>query len=175
MKDKKNIIIVISIVVLVIVGLLVLQVNNINKNTKEINGKTVTPVKQKINEDVEIDYKEGVKLNNNDKYIEFDIIGNNKEDIIYDINIKKIDGNIEDNKIKFTLMKKVNEGEFITVVDNKSFNNIQSYYRMYIDVLPKESNAKHTYRLSMEVESNKTVNIEVKVNGNVTANYKAIG
>lgn len=174
MKNKKNIIIV-SIVVLVVVGLLILQVININNKPKNKDGKIVTPVKEKITDDVEINYKEGIKLNSKDSYIEFDINGNNKEDVIYDINIKKIDGKIEDNKLKFTLMKKVNDGEYITVVDNMSYNNLKEYYRMYIDVLPKDNNIIHTYRLSMKEDSNIDVNIEIKVNGNVIAKYKAIG
>ena len=178
MKNKK-VIIVISIVVLVIIGLLILQVNNINKNNQNNNkNKTVTPSKDNMNGNAEIDYKEGTKLSLDYDYIEFDIKGNNTEDIIYDINIKKIDGNIEDNKIKFTLMKKTNNSEFITVVDSKNYEDITSYYRMYIDVLPKGGNKIHTYRLSMKVDNkdkNTKANVEIKVNGNVTANYKPIG
>ena len=175
MKNKK-VIIVVCIVVLVIVGLLILQIHNINK--KNINGKIVTPLKDNIPGDAEIDYKEGTKLNLNYDFIEFDIKGNNTEDIIYDINIKKIDGNIEDNKIKFTLMKKTNNSDFITVVDSKNYDSIKEYYRMYIDVLPKGGNVTHTYRLSMKVDNkdnNTKAEVEVKVNGNVTANYKPIG
>ena len=176
MKDKKNIII-ISIVVLVIVLLVILAIVNIKNGTIVINNKKATPVKETINNDVEIDYKEGIYLSSKDEYLEFELSGNSKENIVYDINIKKknISG-IKDKDIKFTLMKKVNNSDFITVIDNKNYDDLSEYYRMYIDVMPKGDNIKHIYRLYMKIDNkNIDANIEVKVNGNVTSKYKAIG
>ena len=169
MKNKKVIIVVI-IVVLVIAGLTILQVNNINN--KNVNNKKGKIEKENIIDSVSVDYKEGKILNSKDKYIEFDVIGNNNsEDVVYDINIKS--KNVIDSKdFSFTLEKKINDGNYVKVVNNKSYNDITNFYRMYIDVMPKNSNT-HTYKLS--IDTNKDVDIEVKVNGNIVTNYKPIG
>ena len=174
MKNRKNIII-ISIIVIVIITLLIFQINRF----KGTNNRSKNSVKETIASNVEVDYKSGnevtINAKDKEKQIEFEIEGNITENVVYDINIKT-NSNIKSENIKFSLKKKVNDSEFIEIVEEKSFDILKKYYRIYIDVLPKESNIKHTYRLYYNVINyNDDIKLNIKVNGNVVSEYKAIG
>ena len=180
---KKIIIISVVVFVLVIVSILILQIYNINNRTKIINGKVVTSTTDIIADNIKVDYKEGVFLTDEFDYIEFDIKGNNSENVIYDVNIKRgkdVENKtrVADNKITFTLLKKVNDNDFITVVDNVRYKDLSNFFKIYMDILPKNKDVVHTYRLLMKIDnkdSNSYANVEVRVNGNVNTKYKSIG
>ena len=94
-------------------------------------------------------------------YIEFTIDGLNEykeKDIWYGIDLlygdipndKTSSNRIRDDLLRFTLMKKVDNGEFETIIDDKGYPSIDEL-RMYVETIPKETNSElsHTYRLYM--------------------------
>jgi len=99
------------------------------------------------------------------KYFEFTIDGKNtntKYDIIYDVTLNRGDNHqtrtekLDDKFLKFTLMeKKTGESEWTTVVDSKSYNDLSSGIRVWVDNISKNQTTEitHTYRLYMWIDN----------------------
>jgi len=110
------------------------------------------------------------------KYFEFTIDGKNtskSKDIIYDIVLNHGDDHgsrserIDDIFLKFTLMKKVGNGEFETVVDAKSYPELTST-RIWKDTIDAETNTDvtHTYRLYMWISNDVVIGVGDNVDYN---------
>jgi len=102
-------------------------------------------------------------------YIEFTVGGLNEykdDDIWYGIDLlygatpenKTEQNRIRDNLLRFTLTKKIDDGEFETVIDNRGYSSIDEL-RMYVETIPKETNTEisHTYRLYVWISD--TINV----------------
>jgi len=99
------------------------------------------------------------------KYFEFTVDGKNtntKYDIIYDVTLNRGDAHatrterLLDKFLKFTLMeKRPGESEWTTVVDAKSYNDLSSGIRVWVDTINKNQTTEitHTYRLYMWIDN----------------------
>ena len=92
-------------------------------------------------------------------YIEFTVDGLNEYqesdiwygiDILYgDVPVDRLETNrIRDDLLRFTLMKKIDDGEFEKVIDDRGYPSINEL-RMYVETIPKNTTTekRHTYRL----------------------------
>ena len=93
-------------------------------------------------------------------YFEFTVDGKNtsSNDIYYDVNISRganhptRDERIRDDLLKFTLLeKKPGESEFTAVVENASYSDLTSANRIWVDTIEGGTNSEisHIYRLYM--------------------------
>ena len=107
-----------------------------------------------------------------DMYIEFTVDGLNEHkdndlwyaiDLLYgDVPSNKTESNrIRDDLLRFTLKKKINEGDYESVIDNNGYSSIDEL-RMYVETIPKDTTEElsHTYRLYVWVSD------EIRVGNN---------
>ena len=166
MKNKKVLIaIFVAILLIGIVGVSFAAYTYIRQGTSN-SKQVVGDIYMHYTESNQLTLTNAVPSNTYDptKYFEFTIDGKNtttNKDISYDIVINRGDNHetkterLADRFLKFTLLKKVGNGNFEMVVDAMSYGDLSNGIRLYVDTISKNTTSEivHTYRLYMWISN----------------------